>query len=259
MPDGGKLIIRTANVTARGVAGPRPASRAARRLCPDRGHRHRQRHAPGDAARSSSRSSPPRRSDRARASASPPSTASSSRPAASSSPRASWARARSSASICRAVEVAQDRAARSKPPRRSAEDHTGRGTILLVEDEDAVRSFAARALGTRGYRARGGGRRGSARAVHEHDGEIDLLISDVVMPGIDGPTLVKAVRAERPEMQDHLHLGLCRGRLPQGALRRRGSHFPAEALQPQAAHHQGERRAGGPTKPARIERGNRED
>jgi len=83
-----------------------------------------------------------------------------------------------------------------------AQDHTGRGTILLVEDEDAVRSFAARALSMRGYSVlEAAGGELALELLHGHDGKIDMLISDVMMPGMNGPTLVKAVRAERPDMK----------------------------------------------------------
>jgi len=81
-------------------------------------------------------------------------------------------------------------------------DLTGVGTILLVEDEDAVRDFAVRALTMRGYRvldAAGGEE--ALDIVREHDGPIDLLISDVVMPSMDGPALVKAVREIKPGLR----------------------------------------------------------
>ena len=81
-------------------------------------------------------------------------------------------------------------------------DLTGVGTILLVEDEDAVRDFAVRALTMRGYKvlAAAGGEE-ALEIVHNHEGEIDLLISDVVMPSMDGPTLVKAVREIKPNLR----------------------------------------------------------
>jgi two-component system cell cycle sensor histidine kinase/response regulator CckA len=81
-------------------------------------------------------------------------------------------------------------------------DLTGVGTILLVEDEDAVRDFAVRALTMRGYKvlAASGGEE-ALEIVETHDGEIDLLISDVVMPSMDGPTLVKAVREKKPNLR----------------------------------------------------------
>ncbi len=81
-------------------------------------------------------------------------------------------------------------------------DLTGIGTILLVEDEDAVRLFSARALRNKGYKvleARSGD--AALEIIHEHLAEIDLVISDVVMPRMDGPTLVKEVRLLKPNMR----------------------------------------------------------
>ncbi len=81
-------------------------------------------------------------------------------------------------------------------------DLTGSGTILLVEDEDAVRDFAVRALTMRGYKVLDAcGGEEALDIVREHDGTIDLLISDVVMPGMEGPALVKAVREIMPGLR----------------------------------------------------------
>ena len=89
----------------------------------------------------------------------------------------------------------------AEPERAPPRDITGQDTILLVEDEEAVRSFAARALKLRGYQvleAAGGDE--ALDLVRRHSGAIHLLITDVVMPNMDGPTLVRAVRRLRPEM-----------------------------------------------------------
>jgi two-component system cell cycle sensor histidine kinase/response regulator CckA len=88
------------------------------------------------------------------------------------------------------------------PERSTPRDVTGQDTILLVEDEDAVRSFAARALRMRGYTVldAASGEAG-LEIVRSHAGSIDLLITDVVMPNMDGPTLVRAARQLRPEMR----------------------------------------------------------
>src|SRR5205823_43865 len=83
-----------------------------------------------------------------------------------------------------------------------ARDLTGAGTILLVEDEDAVRLFSARALRNKGYKvieARSG--ETALEIVNEHLNDIDLVISDVVMPRIDGPTLIKELRVRRPDLR----------------------------------------------------------
>ncbi len=81
-------------------------------------------------------------------------------------------------------------------------DLTGVGTLLLVEDEDAVRAFSARALRNKGYdvlEARSG--EAALELLKDKPGDIDLLITDVVMPRIDGPTLVRQVRGERPDLK----------------------------------------------------------
>ncbi|OYW55280.1 MAG: hypothetical protein B7X99_02775 [Rhizobiales bacterium 17-65-6] len=85
---------------------------------------------------------------------------------------------------------------------RPAPDLTGQGTILLVEDEDAVRAFATRALVARGYHVISAA--SGAEALEEIDKagtRIDLVISDVVMPEMDGPTLLKALRARDPSQK----------------------------------------------------------
>jgi two-component system cell cycle sensor histidine kinase/response regulator CckA len=80
-------------------------------------------------------------------------------------------------------------------------DVTGQDTILLVEDEEAVRSFAARALKMRGYSVlEAGGGEEALEIVKSSKVQIDLLITDVVMPNMDGPTLVRNVKRLKPEM-----------------------------------------------------------
>ncbi|WP_288900475.1 PAS domain S-box protein [uncultured Sneathiella sp.] len=86
-----------------------------------------------------------------------------------------------------------------KPAHR---DLTGKGTILLVEDEDPVRLFAARALENKGYTVLQADCGETAlEVVHDHGGTIDLLITDVVMPVMDGPTLVKNILREMPDLK----------------------------------------------------------
>jgi two-component system, cell cycle sensor histidine kinase and response regulator CckA len=78
-------------------------------------------------------------------------------------------------------------------PKRS--DYTGKERILLVEDEDAVRAFALRALTSRGYTVveADSGESALERIAEEEIG-FDLIISDVVMPEMDGPKLLRELR-----------------------------------------------------------------
>jgi len=87
------------------------------------------------------------------------------------------------------VEELEEPAAQSAKPakKKRGKDLTGSGTILLVEDEESVRTFAARALEGRGYKVLQAGTGAEALEVMgEHDGDIDLVVSDVVMPEMDG-------------------------------------------------------------------------
>ncbi|MCH9049560.1 MAG: PAS domain S-box protein [Proteobacteria bacterium] len=89
-------------------------------------------------------------------------------------------------------------AADRQPPR----DLTGVGTVLLVEDEDAVRMIGARALTSKGYKVIEASDGGAAlEVIRAGEEAIDLVITDVVMPNIDGPTLVREVREIHPDMK----------------------------------------------------------
>jgi two-component system, cell cycle sensor histidine kinase and response regulator CckA len=81
-------------------------------------------------------------------------------------------------------------------------DLTGTATILLVEDEEAVRAFAARALQSRGYKVYEAATGVEALEVMEEaGGKVDLVVSDVVMPELDGPSLLRELRKTRPELK----------------------------------------------------------
>jgi two-component system cell cycle sensor histidine kinase/response regulator CckA len=81
-------------------------------------------------------------------------------------------------------------------------DLTGHERILIVEDEDSVRAFSARALRTTGYEVFEADSGDEALDVLEElDYKIDLMISDVVMPEMDGPTLLTKVRERMPELK----------------------------------------------------------
>ncbi|MDB4967790.1 MAG: hypothetical protein JWN44_3479 [Myxococcales bacterium] len=97
-----------------------------------------------------------------------------------------------SASVAAAVAPAVEQA---DPPR-------GRGTILLVEDDDSVREFVGFVLRQQGYdvlAAEHGPR--ALEIAGAHEGEIDLLISDVVMPQMHGFEVAEAMRRSRPGLR----------------------------------------------------------
>ena len=87
----------------------------------------------------------------------------------------------------------------AKPPKpmlRKPADMAGQGNILFVEDEASVRIIAAKSLRKRGYNvveAEDGDE--ALELLEEAEEPFDLMISDVVMPGIDGPTLLKQGRS----------------------------------------------------------------
>ncbi len=105
------------------------------------------------------------------------------------------------------VEGAKEASARAVVEEAAREDKpgpdlTGAGTILLVEDEDAVRVFSSRALRNKGYNvleARSGEE--ALEVLGRENGKVDLTITDVVMPQMDGPTLYKHIRERWPSLK----------------------------------------------------------
>jgi two-component system cell cycle sensor histidine kinase/response regulator CckA len=86
--------------------------------------------------------------------------------------------------------------------RRAATDLTGHGTILLVEDEEGLRALNARGLISRGYKVIEAGNGVEAiEQFEQHGGDVDLVVSDVVMPEMDGPTLFKELRQRNPAIK----------------------------------------------------------
>jgi two-component system, cell cycle sensor histidine kinase and response regulator CckA len=79
-------------------------------------------------------------------------------------------------------------------------DLTGKATILLVEDEDPVRLFATRALENKGYTILAADCAEEAmEIVEDFEGEIDLTITDVVMPQMDGPAFIAWLVERQPD------------------------------------------------------------
>jgi two-component system cell cycle sensor histidine kinase/response regulator CckA len=89
--------------------------------------------------------------------------------------------------------------AKAKPPAR---DLTGTGRVLLVEDEDGVRSFAVRALQRQGYEVLEAASGVEALEVMEAEGgRVDIVVSDVIMPEMDGPTMYKEMLKTKPDLK----------------------------------------------------------
>jgi len=85
--------------------------------------------------------------------------------------------------------------------RAASADLTGHGVILLVEDEEGLRALNARGLASRGYTVLEAGNGVEAIEVLEKQGSVDLVVSDVVMPEMDGPTLLKELRRRDPAVK----------------------------------------------------------
>jgi two-component system cell cycle sensor histidine kinase/response regulator CckA len=84
---------------------------------------------------------------------------------------------------------------------KAATDLTGHGTILLVEDEEGLRALNARGLASRGYTVIEASNGVDAIEVLEKQGSVDLVVSDVVMPEMDGPTLLMELRRRDPAVK----------------------------------------------------------
>lgn len=129
----------------------------------------------------------------------------------------------------RHIKTAGEEEAKEKAASQAAQDLTGAGTILLVEDEDAVRMFASRALRNKGYtvlEARHG--ENALEVLEGHQGRIDLVVSDVMMPGMDGPTMLKHIRDKRPSLKAVFISGYSEERLKETFETSNDIHFLAK-------------------------------
>lgn len=101
-----------------------------------------------------------------------------------------------------AVPVPPLKAVPVKEASPNAGDLTGTGRVLLVEDEDVVRSFAVRALTRQGYEVlEASDGQEALDIVAAHNGEIDIVVTDVVMPEMDGPTMFRELRKTNPSIK----------------------------------------------------------
>ena len=78
--------------------------------------------------------------------------------------------------------------------------HGDNQTLMVVEDDDDVRQAVAAYLPSLGYAVLAAHPADAMQLVSQHAGVLDLLITDVVMPGISGPDLAANVRALKPEL-----------------------------------------------------------
>jgi two-component system, cell cycle sensor histidine kinase and response regulator CckA len=109
----------------------------------------------------------------------------------------------------------------------------GSETILLVDDADRLRPLLSRSLSDRGYdviEARNGNE--ALERSREHIGPIHLLVTDLVMPGLNGPALADELVAQRPDMRVLFMSGYAESAVTAGGRLRRGSAFIAKPFTP---------------------------
>jgi two-component system cell cycle sensor histidine kinase/response regulator CckA len=100
-----------------------------------------------------------------------------------------------------AKAVSEEELSAARQPARP-KDLSGSATILLVEDEDGVRMSGMRVLTSRGYTVHEAASGVEALDLFkELDGKVDLVVSDVVMPEMDGPTLLRELRKLQPDIK----------------------------------------------------------
>jgi PAS domain S-box-containing protein len=100
------------------------------------------------------------------------------------------------------LPLAEGEVVQARSPSASPANLRGSQTILLVEDEDQVRTVACNILKRKGYRVLEAQSPGEALLLSErHSGTIDLLLTDVVMPQMSGPELARRLSTLRPTMK----------------------------------------------------------
>ncbi len=102
--------------------------------------------------------------------------------------------------VYNATEEELRKTEREREPAEKGGEWSGGGRILLVEDEDMVRAVAERSLTRQGYTVVTAGDGEEGLAIMREDAEFDLVVTDVVMPTMDGPTMARAIREIAPDM-----------------------------------------------------------
>ena len=118
-------------------------------------------------------------------------------------------------------------------PTRIQERPTGNEAILLVEDEEPIRKFGRRCLEEAGYRVLTAGDGEEAlRICTEHDGNLDLVLTDVVMPRMSGGVLAQKLSETRPALKVLFMSGYTDAAIVQHGVQHAGSRFLGKPFSP---------------------------
>lgn len=101
----------------------------------------------------------------------------------------------------------------------------GTETVLVVEDDPAVRRLLVQSLEAQGYRVRCAAHAAEALELAEREPDLHALVSDVVMPGMDGPSLAARLRTQRPSLRVLLISGFSPEGWPDGLDGHQGVRF----------------------------------
>ena len=121
----------------------------------------------------------------------------------------------------------------SAPPPRRATPLRGTGSVLVIEDEDLVRELAEQALEKAGFQVQVAANAVEALAHAQAMGAgLDVIVSDVVLPGTSGPDIVEQIRAERPDLPVVFMSGYPRAVLSGRCALPEGAHYLQKPFSP---------------------------
>ncbi|HSR53689.1 MAG TPA: response regulator, partial [Acidobacteriota bacterium] len=111
----------------------------------------------------------------------------------------------------------------------------GRETILVVEDDDGIRELIGAVLEKKGYRFLGADQGTKALEIVEgHEGRIDLLLTDVVMPGMNGKELARRLSSSMPGLKVIFMSGYTEDAIDRHGVLEPGTHFLQKPFKPPA-------------------------